>query len=53
MVLLSPEVLTLIVEEHGAREVRRRRSDPFWFQAFGWVLGFDWHSSGVMTRSNA
>ena len=27
----------------------RRLSDPFWFQAFGCVLGFDWHSSGVTT----
>jgi hypothetical protein len=25
----------------------RRLSDPFWFQAFGCVLGFNWHSSGV------
>jgi uncharacterized protein len=24
-------------------------SDPYWFQAFGCVLGFDWHSSGVTT----
>ncbi len=24
-------------------------SDPFWFQAFGCVLGYDWHSSGVTT----
>ena len=24
-------------------------SDPWWFQAFGCVLGFDWHSSGVTT----
>jgi len=23
--------------------------DPFWFQAFGCVLGYDWHSSGVTT----
>jgi hypothetical protein len=29
--------------------VLRRLSDPFWFQAFGCVLGFDWHSSGVTT----
>jgi hypothetical protein len=49
MVLLSREVLTHIVEEYGAREVLRRMSDPFWFQAFGCVLGFDWHSSGVTT----
>jgi hypothetical protein len=27
----------------------RRLSDPFWFQAFGCVLGYDWHSSGVTT----
>ena len=49
MVLLSREILTHIVEEYGAREVLRRMSDPFWFQAFGCVLGFDWHSSGITT----
>jgi uncharacterized protein len=49
MVLLSREVLRHIVEEYGAQEVLRRLSDPFWFQAFGCVLGFDWHSSGVTT----
>ena len=49
MVLLSREILTHIVEEYGPNEVLRRLSDPFWFQAFGCVLGFDWHSSGVTT----
>ena len=49
MVLLSREILAHIVHEYGAREVLRRLSDPFWFQAFGCVLGFDWHSSGVTT----
>src|SRR3990170_1704782 len=49
MILLSREILTHIVEEFGAREVLRRMSDPYWFQAFGCVLGFDWHSSGVTT----
>ncbi len=49
MVLLSREILAHIVQEYGAREVLRRMSDPFWFQAFGCVLGFDWHSSGVTT----
>lgn len=35
---------------HGGREeVLRRLSDPYWFQAFGCVLGFDWHSSGLTT----
>jgi hypothetical protein len=37
------------VAGHGPEEVLRRLSDPFWFQAFGCVLGFDWHSSGVTT----
>src|SRR5207244_8237130 len=29
--------------------VLRRRSDRYWVQSFGCVLGFDWHSSGVTT----
>lgn len=40
---------TLIVRDAGPEELLRRLSDPFWFQAFGCVLGFDWHSSGVTT----
>jgi hypothetical protein len=27
----------------------RRLSDPVWLQAFGAVIGMDWHSSGVTT----
>jgi len=38
-----------IVQEFGPEEVLQRLSDPFWFQAFGCALGFDWHSSGVTT----
>jgi hypothetical protein len=49
MVPLSREIMRHIVEEYGAHEVLRRLSDPYWFQAFGCVLGFDWHSSGVTT----
>jgi hypothetical protein len=49
MVPLSREILRHVVEEYGTREVLRRLSDPHWFQAFGCVLGFDWHSSGVTT----
>jgi hypothetical protein len=37
------------VDEYGPDEMLRRLSDPWWFQAFGCVLGFDWHSSGVTT----
>ncbi len=49
MVRLAREIVRLLVEEHGPDEVLRRLSDPFWFQALGCVLGFDWHSSGVTT----
>lgn len=49
MVRLAREITAHIVEEYGSEEVLRRLSDPHWFQAFGCVLGFDWHSSGVTT----
>jgi len=39
----------VLVEEYGPQEVLTRLSDPLWFQAFGCVLGFDWHSSGLTT----
>jgi hypothetical protein len=46
---LAREVALLIIDAYGAEEMLSRLSDPFWFQAFGCVLGFDWHSSGVTT----
>lgn len=49
MTRLAREIVVFMVSEFGAHEVLRRLSDPFWFQAFGCVLGFDWHSSGVTT----
>ena len=49
MVTLAREITIHIRTEYGAEEMLRRLSDPFWFQAFGCVLGFDWHSSGVTT----
>jgi hypothetical protein len=49
MVRLAREITAHVVAEYGSGEVLRRLSDPFWFQAFGCVLGFDWHSSGVTT----
>src|ERR687891_2810533 len=50
-VRLAREILGHLVAEYGAEEVLRRLSDPFWFQAFGCVLGFDWPSSGVTTTA--
>src|SRR5918995_7252424 len=49
MTRLAREIATHIVADQGPAELLRRLSDPFWFQAFGCVLGFDWHSSGVTT----
>jgi uncharacterized protein len=49
MVPLSREIVIFLVSEFGREEVLRRLSDPYWFQAFGCVLGFDWHSSGLTT----
>lgn len=51
MVRLAREVVCHLVAEHGPDGVLHRLSDPFWFQAFGCVLGFDWHSSGVTTTT--
>src|ERR687890_943686 len=49
MVHMAGAIGTLIVRDGGPEELLARLSDPFWFQAFGCVLGFDWHSSGVTT----
>jgi hypothetical protein len=46
---LSKEIVSILVEEYGSDEFLKRISDPFWFQALGCVLGYDWHSSGVTT----
>jgi uncharacterized protein len=51
MVRLSREIVIFLAAEFGTAEVLRRLSDPYWFQAFGCVLGFDWHSSGVTTTA--
>jgi hypothetical protein len=49
MVALSKGIAEVIVYEYGTDELLRRLSDPFWFQAFSCVLGYDWHSSGTTT----
>src|SRR4030065_966182 len=46
---LAREITIVIVDEFGAEEFLRRISHPYWYQAFGCVLGFDWHSSGLTT----
>jgi len=46
---LGSAIVESIVLEYGKQAVLARLSDPFWFQAFGCVLGMDWHSSGITT----
>jgi len=46
---LAREIANLIIEEYGTDELVFRLSDPYWFQALGCVLAYDWHSSGVTT----
>ena len=49
MVKLARSIIEVMVVEQGSNVFLRRVSDPYWFQAFGSVLGFDWHSSGLTT----
>src|SRR5438128_8739435 len=49
MAALGGAISESILLQYGSDELLARLSDPFWFQAFGCVLGFDWHSSGVTT----
>ena len=49
MIDLAREITTIIIDEYGRDEFLRRISDPYWFQALGCSLGYDWHSSGVTT----
>jgi len=49
MIKLSKEIVAIIIDEYGLEAFLQRISDPYWFQALGCVLGYDWHSSGVTT----
>lgn len=49
MTELGTSIAENIVLTYGAAEFLTRLSDPFWFQAFGCVMGMDWHSSGITT----
>jgi len=46
---LSRAIMEVMVRDLGTDEVLRRLADPYWFQSFGCVIGFDWHSSGLTT----
>jgi hypothetical protein len=46
---LAASISKILIDEHGTKEFLKRIADPLWFQSFGCVLGFDWHSSGLTT----
>ncbi len=49
MMTLGTAIAEAVIGHYGRSELLTRLSDPFWFQAFGAVLGMDWHSSGITT----
>ena len=49
MVTLGTAITESVIYHYGRPAFLSRLSDPFWFQAFGSVLGMDWHSSGITT----
>ncbi|HVW77826.1 MAG TPA: DUF763 domain-containing protein [Alloacidobacterium sp.] len=49
MAELGTAIAEHIILQYGHSEFLSRLSDPFWFQAYGAVMGMDWHSSGITT----
>src|SRR5688572_29920491 len=49
MTRLARALVLTMREDAPPSALLSRLSDPYWFQAFGCLLGFDWHSSGVTT----
>ena len=49
MTKLGTAITEIIILNYGTSAFLSRLSDPFWFQAFGAVMGMDWHSSGITT----
>jgi len=49
MVTFGTAIAESVLHHYGRTALLSRLSDPFWFQAFGSVMGMDWHSSGITT----
>jgi hypothetical protein len=49
MTKLGTAIAEQVILNYGQSEFLTRLSDPFWFQAYGAVMGMDWHSSGITT----
>jgi hypothetical protein len=44
---LGSVVSEIIINEFGQESYLKRLADPYFFQAFGCLMGMDWHSSGT------
>ena len=51
MTKLAREISIILITEQGVGDYLKKLADPNWFQAFGCLLGFDWHSSGLTTTT--
>src|SRR6185436_11005425 len=49
MTTMGTAIAEAVIHHYGTSAFLSRLSDPFWFQAFGTVMGMDWHSSGITT----
>jgi hypothetical protein len=49
MTQFGTAIVESIVLYYGHSAFLSKLSDPYWFQAFGSVMGMDWHSSGITT----
>jgi hypothetical protein len=49
MTELGTAIAEQVILHYGSSGFLSRLSDPFWFQAYGAVMGMDWHSSGITT----
>jgi hypothetical protein len=41
---LGGAISKVIVYEYGEEEFLKRISNPYFFQSWGCIMGFDWHS---------
>jgi hypothetical protein len=53
MTKLARAIVEIIVYEYNKKTFLKKLADPFFFQSFGCVLGYDWHSSGLTTTVTA
>lgn len=50
---LGGAISEIIINEFGVNDFLERLADPYFFQALGCTIGFDWHSSGLTVTTTA